>query len=155
MTRTIFARGNKGLSTAAALALLLVLGSGCNVFYDAQEVNGVTEITFDSTLPNSPENVIAVCADPIVISGSTTEIDLTADCEGSDFSDPADQTLYAGLNVAGVVDLGDSLFPEELALQLNDTYVVDGFPWPVQNCEAVIELKYPCSLKIRLMGRFG
>ena len=126
----------KALITAAAL----VTTAGCSVFYDQVAISGVTETTYDDSLPASMETVFAECAEPLTITGSTDEIDLAGSCVLADMPDTASQTFLSALLINGPVDLGGAVG----TTLYSGVEVIDTIPWPMQNCE--VELDYRVRL---------
>jgi len=124
----------------SCVALAVLLCAGCGVFHDSVESAGVTETTFDDTLPSTLESVFAACSDPLVLNDSTSQIELLSGCDYGDMSGVAEQTLYLGLATMGPIGLAGSIFPPELSTALNDIYLVEGFDFPIQNCKIFVEL---------------
>lgn len=119
------------------LITLALAATGCSTFYEQDAVNGVTETVFDDRLPSSMESLFAQCAEPLRLDRTTTEIDLTGDCDASDVDGAEEQALFWAMAIAGPVDLGDGV-PTPL---YTGSQTLDGIPWPMQNCEVDIDYR--------------
>ena len=105
--------------TTLSLATALALTSGCTIFYEIDDYNGLERATFDETMPDALDDLFATCADPIVLDDSTTEIDLLAGCpeETPEFTADGASLLHWGMSngyAASSFDLDGSLFPTEM-----------------------------------------
>jgi len=124
---------------APTLTLLASMAGGCDVYYDTVASSGVTNTTFDSTLPDALETVFAECTDPISLTSETETIDLAGDCSLGDFDEASETTLVLGLASLGELELGGPIFPAGFESHLNDIYLFEGFPWPIQGCKVYME----------------
>lgn len=116
---------------AGGAAALAMMATGCGTFSDQTEVNGVTKTVFDGRLPSAMEEVFASCHDPLVIEPGMTSVSLTNGCTFADVTSAEGQALLFALAAQGDMELGAPI-PEDVAV-FED--VIDGLPWPVQNCE--------------------
>ncbi|MBI2571560.1 MAG: hypothetical protein HYV63_31505 [Candidatus Schekmanbacteria bacterium] len=125
------------IAKPAALCLLAIIAVapsiGCDNFYENESVapDVIGYYVFDNSLPQAIEDLFANCYDPLAIEPGMSELDITDACEYADVSSTDAQLLYIGMAFSGAMDFGSSL-PSQIA---NSTETVDGFPWPVQNCE--------------------
>ncbi|MFN3198980.1 MAG: hypothetical protein ACE366_11335 [Bradymonadia bacterium] len=115
----------------AFCALFALGGSGCSIFYDVEESAGVTKTIFDDTLPSSLSEVFEECTEPLIIEGGIDEIDMLGSCTIHDTDSAGADAVVMSLALNGPIDLGASI-PRRL---YTGTETIDGFSWPMQNCE--------------------
>lgn len=120
-------------SALLTLLALLTFGLvGCGDLVQTSEVAGRTKIRYNNDVMNALEEVFSVCTEPLELESGTDEINFIAGCStqvGSLSNNAAD--LYLALGLAGPISLSDPI-PSHLKT-IEKT--VDGFSWPVQNCE--------------------
>jgi hypothetical protein len=103
----------------ALLGLPLVIASGCSAFYTVGDQGGLTETTFDDTLPAAIETVFSACSDPVSIQGGDSDIDLFDSCDITVMS-AGEQVVALGLATESPIALPTTL-PSTLG-------TISGFP---------------------------
>jgi hypothetical protein len=115
---------------------LMALSTACSSFTDVSTSGNVTDTVFDRAFPDALEEVFATCSDPLRLEPGDDTVDLTDGCNyATDVSSTNGQLIAALLMTQGTVDLAEPISGDVGSMD----FTIDGFPWPLQNCEVDIE----------------
>jgi hypothetical protein len=116
-------------------AVSAVVGAGCSNFTTVTTPLSTTLTTFDNRAPAGLEEVFATCSEPLVLEAGDSSVDLRGTCDSAGDLTSAQAQLIYGLMAAEMPLALDAAIPSHLTTIVQ---TLDGFPWPVQNCEVVI-----------------
>ena len=130
-----------GIMTRFAVRLCPLALAACSGFSTTSTYNlpigsGAT-VTFDRTLPNAVEEVMATCLDPLEI----TEFPLPATgacASSSDLQSPDAQLLWFALATQPPIDASAAFSTAEDALV--EVYHIDGLPFPFEGCDIFLDV---------------
>ena len=113
---------------------LAITFAGCADFSTTTHSATRTYINYNSTLPNTLEEVFQTCNEPMSIEPGMESINLLGECDYDDVESEGAVSMMLALALAGNQELAEPI-PE-----IVDTMEItlDDFPWPVQNC--VVEI---------------
>ena len=127
------------LQTLTKLLTLSLTASSliaCSSFSDQTNTGSIETTVFDSRFGDALEEVFATCSDPLAINPGDSSISMTSGCTyATDVSSSNGQLVAGLLMTQGEVDLAE---PIATRVGVIDE-TLDGFPWPLQNCEVQID----------------
>ena len=123
------------LTRLIVLSSLLGLTTACSGFTDVSNSGNVTDTVFDRAFPDALEEVFNTCSDPLRLEPGDSTISLTSGCDYATDVASANGQLIAGLLMTQTVELAEPISGDVGSMD----FTIDGFPWPIQNCEIDIE----------------
>ena len=124
------------LTRTIALALAASTLMACTNFSDQHQAAGIETTRFDDRFALALEEVFATCSEPLSINPGDENISLTAGCNSvSDVSSTNGQLVASLLMAQGDVELAAPIASRVGTID----QTIDGFPWPLQNCEIHVD----------------